>query len=176
MEEDYSDTIPIKEIDTIKSKLYHYLDSGISICFRLKNHQEYLFKGKIINVMNIEYEYLHDEFGNINKRTEGFSFILKLDNGELAYFTDRDIDYETIHPSSYNPVRIYMRQPIPETLKEEVMKRDNYICKIKLDGCTTKAECCDHIIPWSLGGETTLNNLQASCNNCNLKKSNKIIY
>jgi 5-methylcytosine-specific restriction endonuclease McrA len=30
----------------------------------------------------------------------------------------------------------------------------------------------DHINPWSLGGETTLDNLQVLCNACNIGKGN----
>ncbi|NMC87734.1 MAG: HNH endonuclease [Candidatus Moranbacteria bacterium] len=32
----------------------------------------------------------------------------------------------------------------------------------------------DHIIPFSLGGDTTEENLRTLCKNCNIKKSNKI--
>lgn len=30
---------------------------------------------------------------------------------------------------------------------------------------------CDHLVPWSKGGQTTLENLQALCLNCHLDKT-----
>lgn len=53
---------------------------------------------------------------------------------------------------------------------------------MKQDGKCNLCECIlqehfhlDHIIPWSLGGLTTINNLQALCPKCNLIKGNKIM-
>jgi superfamily II DNA or RNA helicase len=43
-------------------------------------------------------------------------------------------------------------------------------CQRKLDRDLFEG---DHIMPWSLGGPTTLDNLQALCRACNLKKGNK---
>ena len=60
-------------------------------------------------------------------------------------------------------------------LRFMVLKRDNFKC------CTCGASPAkdpsvelhiDHIIPWSKGGETTIDNLQTLCSKCNLGKSN----
>lgn len=56
-----------------------------------------------------------------------------------------------------------------------VMKRDNFKCCMcgRSPATTTGLELhIDHIIPWSKGGETVLENLQTLCQDCNLGKSN----
>ena len=44
------------------------------------------------------------------------------------------------------------------------------ICKKKLD----KSFHADHVVPYSKNGSTNLNNAQALCAECNLKKGNSI--
>lgn len=66
---------------------------------------------------------------------------------------------------------------ISARLRFEVFKRDNFTCqycgrnvkddKIKLH--------CDHVLPFSKGGLTTLENLTTSCSDCNLGKSNILL-
>ncbi len=60
-------------------------------------------------------------------------------------------------------------------IRFKVLKRDNFKC------CACGASPAkdpsvelhiDHIIPWSKGGETTIDNLQTLCSKCNLGKSN----
>ena len=56
---------------------------------------------------------------------------------------------------------------------DQIKKRDNYTCQ--LCGKYMPDEIglhIDHIIPWSKGGETTMENLQTLCSKCNLGKSN----
>ncbi|MBD3339826.1 MAG: HNH endonuclease, partial [Candidatus Lokiarchaeota archaeon] len=60
-------------------------------------------------------------------------------------------------------------------LRFKVLARDNFTC------CYCGASPAkdpnvelhvDHILPWSEGGETIIENLQTSCSNCNLGKGN----
>lgn len=64
------------------------------------------------------------------------------------------------------------RQPIPSHIKEAVWKRDKQSCVI----CGSKNNLeFDHNIPFSKGGSNSINNIQLLCQNCNRKKSNKIM-
>ena len=56
-----------------------------------------------------------------------------------------------------------------------VFKRDNFKCCICGDSPAKNPNIelhVDHIIPWSKGGETKIENLQTLCSKCNLGKSN----
>lgn len=64
---------------------------------------------------------------------------------------------------------------IPLGLRWTILKRDNFRCVI--DGNspatgTTKSLHIDHIIPWSKGGKTMLENLRVLCAECNLGRGN----
>lgn len=67
--------------------------------------------------------------------------------------------------------------------KRAVFIRDNFTCQacgkrlmIKnehgIEYPDTKMLHCDHILPYSLGGKTEMNNLQTLCRDCNLRKKN----
>ena len=59
-------------------------------------------------------------------------------------------------------------------LKVQVLMRDGNRCRLCGVECNDGLHNIhfDHIIPWSKGGETTLENLQVLCNDCNLAKGN----
>lgn len=64
----------------------------------------------------------------------------------------------------------------PPLLKLRVFKRDRYCCVRCGKSPATHPGLvlhCDHIKPWSLGGETTYDNLQTLCSECNLSKGSK---
>ncbi len=63
-------------------------------------------------------------------------------------------------------------------LRFDVMKRDNFKCC--LCGASPAKDPSvvlhiDHILPWSCGGETTFDNLQTLCAECNLGKGTTIL-
>ncbi|WP_420824067.1 HNH endonuclease [Telmatospirillum siberiense] len=62
-------------------------------------------------------------------------------------------------------------------LRFRVMKRDNFSCRVCGASPALKPGLTlhvDHIVAWSLGGETVDDNLQTLCEPCNLGKSNML--
>lgn len=73
-----------------------------------------------------------------------------------------------------NTVKHRTTRSISQRLRYKVLSRDNFKC------CACGASPAkdpsvelhvDHIIPWSKGGETVLDNLQTLCSKCNIGKS-----
>lgn len=64
------------------------------------------------------------------------------------------------------------RPSIPESTREAVYMRDNYECKFC--GASTQLSV-DHIIPFSKGGASNIDNYQTLCLPCNIRKGNKIM-
>jgi 5-methylcytosine-specific restriction endonuclease McrA len=51
-----------------------------------------------------------------------------------------------------------------------VLQRDSWLCTLRLDGCTTKAEHAHHIVPLARGGaKYDPGNVTSACAHCNLK-------
>lgn len=58
-------------------------------------------------------------------------------------------------------------------LRFEVFRRDSYRCQYCGRAAPEYPLHVDHIVPWSKGGETSIENLVTSCRECNLGKSNR---
>ena len=96
----------------------------------------------------------------------------------IEYINDVENDYpkedskiENNNISHNTPREINLR------LRFKVMSRDNFKCCIC--GASPAKDPSvelhiDHIIPWSKGGETILENLQTLCSSCNWGKGNLI--
>lgn len=79
------------------------------------------------------------------------------------------IEKYTKYRSRYSSYRTALGE-----LRHLVFKRDNYKC---LECGATKEETTleiDHIIPWSKGGQTHIDNLQVLCKKCNRSKHARI--
>ena len=66
---------------------------------------------------------------------------------------------------------------ISDKLRYQVLKRDHFACRAC--GASPAKDPSvelqiDHIIPWSKGGQTELENLQTLCSKCNLGKSDSL--
>lgn len=61
------------------------------------------------------------------------------------------------------------RPPIPAALREQILKRDAYICQV----CGAPATDVDHIVPRSAGGTDHPLNLQALCGNHHRRKTGR---
>jgi 5-methylcytosine-specific restriction endonuclease McrA len=62
-------------------------------------------------------------------------------------------------------------------LRLMILRRDGWVCQIKLPGCRTVASHCDHIIPWEEDGTGgpwfDPNNLRAACAFCNISRKRR---
>lgn len=64
------------------------------------------------------------------------------------------------------------RANIPRHIREAVFARDGYACQV----CSgTNDLTLDHIFPWSLGGQDTVENLRVLCRPCNSRKGAKVL-
>jgi len=68
------------------------------------------------------------------------------------------------------PTKTAKRPSIAFQLRWEVFKRDGFKC---VDCGTQDDLSADHVIPFSRGGPTTLENLKTRCRTCNSRKGTK---
>ncbi|MEE0804227.1 MAG: HNH endonuclease [Prevotellamassilia sp.] len=115
-------------------------------------------------------------FGGWRKALEEF---VKYINGEVIYreVHKEDIDQGNKDKPSTNNTKFKSHQTPREPsnrLKVQVLMRDGNRCRLCGVECNDGLHNIhfDHIIPWSKGGETVLENLQVLCNDCNLAKGN----
>lgn len=96
---------------------------------------------------------------------------------DFTYSVSNILDYiKTVkHHEEYMKSAKYQRSILSDSLRYDVLKRDNFTCQIcgassKKDGVKLEV---DHIFPVSKGGKTEMKNLQTLCERCNRGKSDK---
>ena len=118
----------------------------------------------------------NSEFSKISSGSYARAF--KSWNNALKEFVDfanqSDYEYEISEPETFTSKKDRGSRDINLRLRFKVLQRDNFKC------CMCGASPAkdpnvelhiDHIVPWSKGGETTIDNLQTLCSKCNLGKS-----
>jgi HNH endonuclease len=66
------------------------------------------------------------------------------------------------------------RRPLPTRLRELVIMRDGYVCGLCGGDVDPKDVHLDHRLPWSKGGQHTLDNLQVAHSRCNIRKGARV--
>ena len=64
---------------------------------------------------------------------------------------------------------------IPRQVMLQVVRRDNHVCQLCYTYVPDDQLEFDHVIPFSKGGATTVQNLRLLCRACNRKKSNALV-
>ena len=54
-----------------------------------------------------------------------------------------------------------------QKIRARIFLRDNYVCLLRLEGCTGQAQVVDHIRNRARGGSDDDSNLASACKNCN---------
>lgn len=109
---------------------------------------------------------------NFNNTKSALNSVFKMLLSETGMYSS---PFEYVPSRSMSaPKRHKTSRNISDRLRYLVLKRDNYTCRAC--GASPAKDIAvelhvDHIIPWSKGGETTLDNLQTLCSKCNLGKS-----
>lgn len=171
-----------------KSKYTKYLNEYINIT---KNSYEYDSKKIIGDEFKTIEEFIKYETKMLKKikYKDNFKIIVSIcanytsPKGRNSYSRKETYNFDNIlccyeQLNNYTQYKIsaqYQRSIMTDSLRYDILKRDNYRCQIC--GSTAKEGVklhVDHIIPVSKGGKTTVDNLQTLCERCNLGKSNKL--
>ena len=121
-----------------------------------------------------------EEYGefSIDTYTKRFGGWRKALEAFVDYVNSTEIKIDESEPTSDTTSDVanhITRRDINLRMRFIVMKRDNFKCCMcgRSPATTPGLELhIDHIIPWSKGGETVIDNLQTLCSDCNLGKSN----
>jgi hypothetical protein len=158
------------------------LEAGLSLCNQVDIPDDLLFENLLVLWQHYGRQPRRSELARepsassqspYNRRFGGWTAALKafVDYANSAEVEPPPRPAPTVSPG----LRTTGREPSLR-LRWKVLHRDRFTCQ----GCgrspatTIGVELhVDHIVPWSKGGATVLENLRALCSDCNLGKSNE---
>lgn len=129
------------------------------------------------------YRYLGENYpynGRIYHKPKGGNEILigEWSNGEIIYEPSNQPNERKVEIKKPQTDSIHRtKREVSIKMRFDIMKRDNFKCVIcgRSPAKDPSIELhVDHIIPWSKGGETTIDNLQTLCSKCNIGKSDSL--
>ncbi len=120
------------------------------------------------------------KFGSWMKALHEFEIFVNSDNEvqekrETDILETQDISTKELEKKE-TEIKPEFKRNIPLGLRYQILKRDRFRCVKCGKSPATELNCklhIDHILPFSKGGKTVINNLQTTCQECNLGKGNR---
>ena len=103
-------------------------------------------------------------------------YLIQFDHKEISCEIYGHICPVFINQSGATETKEVRRQGryLPRDIMLKVVRRDNQICQVCFKHVRDDEIEFDHIIPYSKGGPTTVENIRLLCRSCNRKKSNSL--
>jgi len=114
----------------------------------------------------------HNRFGSWRNALEKFIDYI---NSETDDEQSSDLEKFRRKDTNRSGIKHKTKRGISDRLRFKILMRDGFTCRrcgrspVKELGVELHV---DHILPWSKGGETALENLETKCKKCNLGKGN----
>lgn len=96
----------------------------------------------------------------------GKAEVVETSNGKLLRSTSREIPIPSIVRLRYFVTRPHLEVPLT---RKNILLRNNYTCQY-CGSKDSKSMTVDHVIPKSMGGKSTWENLVCACKTCNSRK------
>lgn len=162
----------------------HCIDNGLKVCRNWKCYKDRRKRGICCGKYKGDScDWLHDffkDFPPLIYSKKGVNFrqeICRRCGKTFRWLVDYQQDFHVIQFNQFNKKQYKVSLSYNTTnrtamgeLRHLVYQRDSYKC---LECGATKEEISleiDHIVPWSKGGQTELDNLQTLCKKCNRSK------
>jgi len=146
-----------------KPTVFEYLGNGNYRCYGVG----YPYSGTLYHKPKSQKEFA------VGKCVNGIREVAPESDYQLSDKSSSSIQYDKTMTSL-----LHRTQRTPSMkLRFDVLKRDNFkccACGASPSKDPTVELHIDHIIPWSKGGESTMDNLQTLCSKCNFGKSNSL--
>ncbi len=106
---------------------------------------------------------------------EVLSELNNIENNPLADEDTKQSVRDVLEEYAQYKTKKVLQRNTPSTIRRKVILRDNSTCRYCGKELKKEEIHIDHVIPYSLGGRTEIDNLVVACTKCNLKKSGRTL-
>lgn len=102
----------------------------------------------------------------------GKAEVVQTEDGKMIHSPSRAVQAPSIVRLRYLVNRPFLEVPLT---RKNILLRNNYTCQY-CGSQDRKSMTVDHVIPKSMGGKSTWENLVCACKDCNSKKRSKLAH